>query len=86
MADARAQADAVAAAAHVTVVGVLSVSVSVSPFVYPLGVAEPQAGGAPGSAPSAGGTTSGPLPPTIVLPPQGPTQLTASATVAYTIR
>lgn len=87
LADARAQADTIAAAAHVTVVAVLSVSASVSPFfAYPVGVAEPQTGGSAGSAPSAGGMTPGALPPAIVVPPPGPTQLTASATVAYTIR
>jgi uncharacterized protein YggE len=76
VADARAQADAVAAAARVTIDGVLSVSASVSPyFVYPMGMA----------APSTGGTSPGAMPPTVVNPPQGPTQLTASVTVAYTI-
>lgn len=76
IADARAQADVVAAAAHVTIDGALSVSASVSPyFIYPLEM----------MAPSAGGTTPGAMPPSVVNPPQGPTQLSASATVAFTI-
>jgi uncharacterized protein YggE len=75
LADARVQADAVASVAHVTIDGVLSVSVSLSPYVaYPLGLETPSTSGKPGATP-----------PTAVNVPQGPTQLSASATVAYTI-
>lgn len=75
LADARAQADVVASGAHVTIDGVLSVSLSVSPYVvYPMGVAEPSTSGKVGATP-----------PTAVNVPPGPTQLSASATVAYTI-
>ncbi|MDP9270151.1 MAG: SIMPL domain-containing protein [Chloroflexota bacterium] len=74
LADARAQADAVASAAHVTIDGVLSVSASLSPYVvYPLGIETPSTSGKHGATP-----------PTAVNVP-GPTQLSASATVAYTI-
>lgn len=76
LADARAQADAIAAAVHVTIDGVLSVSASRSPYVvYPMGM----------EAPASGATTPGALPPTVATPVPGPTVMTASVTVAYTI-
>jgi Protein of unknown function (DUF541) len=76
LADARAQADTIAAAVHVTIDGVLSVSASRSPYVvYPMGI----------EAPASGATTPGALRPTVPTPVPGPTVMTASVTVAYTI-
>lgn len=79
LADARAQADAIAAAVHVTIDGVLSVSASRSPYVvYPMGMEAPASGATtPG--------TPGALPPAVITPAPGPTVMTASVTVAYTI-
>ncbi len=80
LADARSQAEAIASATHVTIDGVLSVSASQSPYlVYPMGI----------EAPAGGGTTPGAAAPDIQPPtaiaPQGPTMVTASVTVAYSI-
>jgi uncharacterized protein YggE len=77
IADAKAQADAVAHTAGTTISGVLSVSVSIGPgYPVPPGIEAPVAGAALAS----GRPTT--VPP---QPPEHPTVLTASATVAYLI-